>query len=206
MKLDVYNLQNAKVGEIEVDDAIFGAPVKPYLHHDVVRAQLAARRSGTACAKTRGEIKHTTKKLYRQKGTGRARQGSGNAPHFVGGGRAFPPKPRSYAMKLNKKTRRAALMSVLSEKVQQGHLKVVDGFELEAIKTKAALGALTTLGAGKALVVDQAGNDNLRLSVRNLRDHKYIAADGLNVYDLLRFDHLVVTRSAIEQIQGALSR
>lgn len=206
MKLDVYNLQNAKVGEIEVDDAVFGAPLKAYLHHDVVRAQLAARRSGTANAKTRAEVAGTTKKMYRQKGTGRARQGNGKGPQFVGGGRAFPPKLRSYAMKLNKKTRRAALKSALSEKVRQGQVKVLENFELEAIKTKTALGALSTLGADKALVVDKAGNDNLKLSVRNLKDHKYLAAEGLNMYDLLRFDHLVVTRSAIEQIQGALAR
>ncbi len=206
MKLDVYNLQNKKVGDIEVDDSVFDAPLKAYLHHDVVRKQLAARRSGTANAKTRAEVIGTTHKMYRQKGTGRARQGSGKGAQFVGGGRAFPPKPRSYDHKLNKKTRRVAMKSALSQKVRDGQLKVLDAFDLPEAKTQAALGALSTLGANKSLVVDSAGNENLKLSVRNLEHHKFLAAEGLNIFDVLKFDHLVVTKTALEQIQGALLR
>ena len=206
MKLAVYNLKNKQVGELDVADTVFDAPLKEHLHHAVVRSQLASRRSGTANAKTRGEVAGTTQKMYRQKGTGRARQGSGKGAQFVGGGRAFPPKYRSYDLKLTKKTRRAAMKSVLSQKVRDGQLKVLDAFELSEVKTKTALGALSTLGADKALVIDIAGNTNLKLSVRNLEHHKFLAAEGLNIFDVLKFDHLLVTKSALEQIQGALLR
>lgn len=207
MKLDVYNLKNQKVGEIEVATEVFDAPTKQYLHYDVVRAQLAARRSPTASAKTRAQIKGSGAKMYRQKGTGRARHSSSKAPQFVGGGRAFPPKNnRNFKLALTKKHRKGALRSAISEKVRAGNLKVVENFDLAEVKTKAALSILTGLDAGKALVVDQASNNNLKLSVRNLRHHKYLAAEGLNVFDVLKFDQVVVTKAAVEAIQGALAK
>lgn len=204
MKLTVYNLQNQAVGELEVADEVFAAEVKPHLHHDMVRMQLAKKRRGTAKTKGRSEVAGSGKKMYRQKGTGRARHSTSKAPQFVGGGTVFGPQPRSYDLKVPKKARKAALRSALSEKVQAGGLKVVDAFALSQVKTKEAATALQALETRKALVVDQKGNDNLRLSVRNLRDYKYIAAEGLNVADVLRFEHLVLTRAAVEAIQGAL--
>jgi large subunit ribosomal protein L4 len=202
--LDVYDLKNKKVGQVEVAPDVFDVPLKEHLHHSVVRAQLAARRSGTASAKSRSEIRGSTRKIYRQKGTGNARHGSKKVSQFVGGGAAFGPKPRSYEQKLTKKTKKGALRSVLSQKIRDGLFKVVDGFELSEAKTQATLAILEGLGTSKALVVDASGNNNLRLSVRNLERYKHLAAAGLNVFDLLKFDHLVVTRTALEQVQGAL--
>lgn len=204
MKLDVYSLQNKKVGEVEVDEAVFDAPLAEHLHHKVVVAQMAARRSGTACTKTRAQTSGTTAKMYRQKGTGRARHHAKKAPLFVGGGVAFGPKPRSYEKKLNKKVRRAALRSVVSDKVRNGQLKVVEEFSLSEVKTKDALNALHQLETNKALVVDDKDNRNLKLSVRNLKDYKFLASEGLNVMDALRFDHLIVTRPALQKLEGRL--
>lgn len=205
MKLDVFDLQNKKVGDIDVAGDVFDAPLKEHLHYDVVRAQRAAARSGTATAKTRAEVAGTTQKMFRQKGTGRARHGNAKAPQMVGGGRAFPPQQRDYALRLPKKVRKGALRSAISQKVRDGLLKVVEDFPLDAAKTKTALEILHRLETQKALVVDQATNTNLKLSVRNLKDYKFLAAEGLNVSDVLRFDHVVLTRSAVEKIQGALA-
>lgn len=205
MKLEVYNLSNQKVGEVEVADEVFGAPVKPHLHHTVVRAQLSSRRAGTVKVKSRGDVSGSGSKIYRQKGTGRARHGSRKVNIFVGGGVAMGPQPRNWALKVSKQVRRAALKSALSEKVQQGLLKVIDDFSLPEIKTKSALSALQTLQTRKALVVDLAANHNLKLSVRNLKDYKYLATEGLNVADVLRFEHVLVSRAALDAIQGRLS-
>ena len=204
MKLEVYNLENQKTDEIEVSDLVFDAPLQEHLHHAVVRWQMATRRRGTVKTKSRSEIRGSTAKMYRQKGTGRARHHSTKAPQFVGGGRAFGPKPRSFAHKLPKKVRKNALRSALSDKVRQGRLKVVEDFGMPEVKTKSALSILQTLGMAKALVVDGKDNHNLKLSARNLRDYKYLAPEGLNVMDVLRFDHLVLTKAALDTIQGAL--
>lgn len=205
MKLPVYNLQNQPVGEIEVSDEVFDGPVREHLHQEVVVAQLAARRRGTAATKGRSQVAGSKRKMWRQKGTGRARHSTRKVNLFVGGGRAFAKRPKDESKKVNKKVRRAAMVSVLSQKVQNGQLKVVEHLQLDSIKTKKALGILEALEAPRALVVD-APNRNLKLSVRNLADYKYLASQGLNVYDALRFDHLVVTRQALETIQGALLR
>jgi large subunit ribosomal protein L4 len=205
MKLPVYNLQNQPVGEIEVSDEVFDGPVREHLHQEVVVAQLAARRRGTAATKGRSQVAGSKRKMWRQKGTGRARHSTRKVNLFVGGGRAFAKRPKDESKKLNKRVRRAALVSVLSQKVQNGQLKVVEHLQLDSIKTKKALGILEALETPRALVVD-APNRNLKLSVRNLTDYKYLASQGLNVYDALRFDHLVVTRQALETIQGALLR
>ncbi len=203
MKLDVYNLQNAKVGEVDVSDAVFGAEVKPHLHHEVVRYQLAKKRAGTHKVKSRSEVARTTKKLYKQKGTGNARHGSRRAPIFVGGGVAFGPTPRSHAIKVPRKVRRGALRSVLSQKVGEGKLKVVDSWDMDAPKTKLALSQIQALGATSALVVD-VENEKLKLSVRNLPQSKFLKTGGLNVRDLVHYDHVIITQSAIQQIDGAL--
>lgn len=203
MLLDVVNLQNDKVGQVEVSEAVFGADVKPHLHWEMVRYQMAKRRQGTHATKTRANVAGSTRKLYKQKGTGRARHGAETAPIFVGGGVAHGPQPRDYTMRTPRKVRRGALVSVLSELAAGGRLTVVDAWELEAPRTKDARGALETLGATKAVVVD-AGNANLQKSIRNLATAKYLQVEGVNVYDLLKFERLVITREAISQLNGAL--
>lgn len=205
MKLNVYNLDKEQVGEIEVSDAVFGAEVKPYLHHEVVRYQLAKRRAGTHAVLNRKNVSGSTRKLFKQKGTGRARSGSIKSPTYVGGGIAFGPTPRSYAFKLPRKVRRGALRSVLSQKVANEQLLVLESFNMDAPKTKLALAHLEKLGASRALVVD-IENDALKLSVRNLKSSKFLPSKGLNVYDLIHFDHLVITKAAITEIDGALNR
>ena len=205
MQLEVYNTSNAKVGTIDVSDAVFGAEVKPHLHHEMVRYQRNKRRAGTHKTKSRGEIRGSTKKLFKQKGTGRARHGSIKAPIFVGGGVVFGPQPRDYSMKMPKSARRAALCSALSQKVAEGNIKVLDAFNLSEPKTRVAAEAITKLGARKALLVD-AENNNLRLSVRNLPSSKYVRVEGINVYDLMRYDDLIITQDAVRAIEGVLAK
>ena len=203
MKMDVYNLDNAKVGEVDLSDDVFGATVKPHLHHEVVKWQLAKRRRGTHKVKSRSEVRGSGKKLFKQKGTGRARHGDIKAPIFVGGGQVHGPGPRDYGYNLPKKVKAGALRSALSQKVAEGRIKVVDAFEMAAPKTQAALATLAKLGATNALVVD-IDNRSLQLSVRNLPSSKFVASVGVNVRDLIHYDHLVITRSAVEAIDGAL--
>ena len=205
MKLDVYNKSGAVTGEVEVSDEIFGAEVKPHLFWEVVRWQDAKRHRGTHAAKTRRQVSGTTKKAYRQKGTGRARHGSYKAPTFVGGGQAHGPTPHSYDYSLNKKVRAGALRSALSHKVQEGMFRVLDDFSMDRIKTKDALGVLGALGASKSVVVEVKENENLSRSVRNLTSHKHLTPGGVNVRDLLNHEMVIVTRSALEQLEGRLS-
>lgn len=213
MKVQVYDLNNEATGEVDLDDAVFGAPVREHLFWEVVNWQRARRRAGTHKVKNRSAVSGGGRKPWRQKGTGRARAGTIRSPLWAGGGTIFGPTPRDYSYKMPKKKRRAALRSVLSMRAANDQLKVVEDWELPEIKTKGAVEALERLGAPKALVVDvtERGDDNslqhndkLRLSVRNLRDAKYLAAEGLNVEDILRFDHLVISRRAVEQLQEAL--
>jgi len=204
MELKVHNINGEVVGQIEVSDAIFGAEVKPYLFWEVVRWQQAKSRAGTHATKTRHFVSRTTKKAYRQKGTGRARHGDYGAPTFVGGGVAHGPQPRSYEFKVNKKTRRAALRSALSLKVNTSRLTIVDGFDLSEPKTRLAASALDALGAKRALVID-GENELLQRSVRNLPNAKFLHVDGLNVFDLLKFDTIVATRAAIQEMEGRLA-
>lgn len=205
MLLDVVNLQNSKIGDVEVSDAVFGAEVKPYLHWEMVRYQMAKRRAGTLATKTRSARSGTTKKMYRQKGTGRARHGAATAPIFVGGGVAHGPSPRSFALRTPRKVRRGALVSLLSELVRDGRLTVVDAWAVEAPRTREAVAVLGALGRERTVVVD-ADNVNLQKSVRNVPTVKYLSVQGVNVYDLLQYDHLVITRDAIAQLNGALSK
>lgn len=205
MLLDVVNLQNSKTGDVEVSDAVFGAEVKPYLHWEMVRYQMAKRRAGTQATKTRAARHGTTKKMYRQKGTGRARHGAATAPIFVGGGVAHGPSPRSFALRTPRKVRRGALVSVLSELVRDGRLTVVDAWSVDAPRTREAVAVLEALGRPRTVVVD-ADNSNLQKSVRNLPTVKFLTVQGVNVYDLLQYDHLVITRDAIAQLNGALSK
>ena len=215
MKLDLYNLTNQKIGEVEVSDEVFGAEVRPYLFHEVVKMQLACRRRGTHKGKTRSEVSGGGKKPFKQKGTGNARQGTTRAPHMVGGGWAFAKRNRDYSYSLNKKKCRAALRSVLSMVAGEGRIKVVDAFDLSEIKTKAAVKALNTLEVSRGLVIDckansdadkctTLNNENLRLSVRNLQDYKYLRPEGVNVYDVLHYGSVVVTKEGLERLEARL--
>lgn len=204
MELKVHNIAGEVVGEIALPESIFGVEVRPHLFWEVVRWQQAKKRAGTHQSKTRHFVHGSGKKIYRQKGTGNARHGDRNAPTFVGGGVAHGPHPRSYEFKVNKKARRAALCSALSMKVQSEKLIVVEDFRLSEIKTRLAVSALGALKANRALVVDGV-NETLSRSVRNLPNARYLNVAGLNVYDLLKYDAVVITRSALESLEGRLS-
>jgi large subunit ribosomal protein L4 len=200
--VDVFNMKREKVGSIELSDEVFAAEVKEHLFYEVVKAQLASRRQGTQCAKNRSAVSGSTKKVYKQKGTGRARHGSIRAPVYVGGGRAHPPRPRDWSYRPPREVRVGALRSALSKFVKEGRLVVVDRFELGEIKTKALVSALSTLKAQKkALVVDATSNEKLRMSIKNCKDHAFLPPEGLNVYDLLRHDTLVLSKDAALQVQ-----
>jgi large subunit ribosomal protein L4 len=203
MKLPVYNLKRESVGEIDLSDDVFGAEVKEHLFYEVVKAQLASRRAGTKATKERSAVSGSTKKLYRQKGTGRARQGSIRAPHHSGGGVAHALEPKDWSYRPPRKVRIGALKSALSLFAKEGRLLVLDNIELGEIKTK---GLAQTLGAlqadRKSLVVDQRGNEKLVKSIRNLEHHHYLPPEGVNVYDLLRHDHLIVSRAAAKALEA----
>lgn len=205
-KVKVYNLRREESGEIELADEVFGTEVNEALLYDIVKAQLASRRAGTAKTKGRAEVRGSSRKLYKQKGTGRARHGSIRAQQYVGGGKAHGPTPHSFAYRPTRKQRLGALKSALSLKLQEGCLTVVSDFQLAEIKTKGLSQVLETLNVAKgSLLVDVNGNDNLRLSARNLPNHQFLPPEGVNVYDLLRFKHLVLTKDAAAAIQKRCS-
>ena len=199
---DVFNMRREKVGSIDLSDEVFGAEVRAHLFYEVVKAQLASKRQGTQCAKNRSAVSGSTKKLYKQKGTGRARHGSLRAPVFVGGGRAHPPRPREWAYQPPRRLRALALRSALSKFGKEGRLLVVDRFELAEVKTKALVEALLTLKAEtNTLVVDSRENEKLRLSIRNCRDYRFLPPEGVNVYDLLRHDTLILSKEAAKSLE-----
>jgi large subunit ribosomal protein L4 len=200
--LDVFNMKREKVGSIDLSDEVFATDVKEHLFYEVVKAQLASRRQGTQSAKERAAVSGSTKKLYKQKGTGRARHGSIRAPIYVGGGRAHPPRPRDWSYRPPRQVRVGALASALSKFHKEGRLVVVDRFELPEVKTKGLIVALGTLKAAKkALVVDHATNENLKLSIRNCEDHQFLPPEGVNIYDLLRHDTLVLSKDAAKALE-----
>lgn len=201
--VDVYNLKHEKVGSLDLSDEVFGTEVKEQLFYEVVKAQLASRRSGTAAAKERAAVSGSSKKIYRQKGTGRARHGSIRAPNFVGGGQAHPPRPRDWSYRPPRKVRVGALKCALSLFCKEGRLIVVDSFELAEIKTKQLVATLSVLQADKkSLVVDNKDNEKLRLSMRNLETALFLPPEGVNVYDLLRHDHLVLSQDAAKALEA----
>lgn len=201
-KVAVYNMNGQQVGETELNDAIFAVDVKENLVHAAVVAYLANRRQGTQSAKTRAEVRGGGRKPWKQKGTGRARQGSIRAVQWTGGGVAFAPKPRDYSIKLNKKERRLALQSALTSRVNASKLIVLDTLELEAIKTKAMKEVLDALKLNKALIVtDGDASKNVMLSARNIQSVKTAAVNNINVYDILKYDTFVVTKDALNKIE-----
>jgi large subunit ribosomal protein L4 len=200
--VDVFNMKREKVGSIDLADEVFATEVKEQLFYEVVKAQLASRRQGTQAAKERSAVSGSTKKLYKQKGTGRARHGSIRAPIYVGGGRAHPPRPRDWSYRPPRKVRVGALRSALSKFNKEGRMLVVERFELAEIKTKGLMQALGTLKADKkTLVVDIASNENLKLSIRNCAEHQFLPPEGVNLYDLLRHDTLVLSKDAAKQLE-----
>jgi large subunit ribosomal protein L4 len=201
--IDVFNLKREKVGTLSLSDEIFGSEVNDALLYDIVKAQLASRRQGTASAKERSAVSGSTKKLYKQKGTGRARHGSRRAPLFRGGGKAFGPKPRSHAIELPKKVRALALKHALSAKAKSDTLVVIDKCELKEAKTKDLKSRFSKLGFGSVLIIDGAAvQEAFAKAARNLPGVDVLPVAGINVYDILNHDKLVLTKAAVEALEA----
>lgn len=200
-KTDIYDLNGNVTGSIELSDAIFGIEPNKHAIAAVIRNQLANRRQGTSCTKTRSETRGGGKRPWRQKGTGRARHGSTRSAQYVGGGTIFGPKPRDYSYTLPRKIRKLAMKSALSEKLSENKIIVVDNFDLDGIKTKAAIEALKALKAENALVVLDGENKNAVLSMRNIPAVKSSGVNTINVFDIMKYDNLLVTKAAVEKIE-----
>ncbi|MBN1829207.1 MAG: 50S ribosomal protein L4 [Deltaproteobacteria bacterium] len=203
--VDVYDIEKNKVGDLELSDAVFAAAVNRDIMYEVVKMQMANRRQGTSSTKTRGEISGGGRKPWRQKGTGRARSGTTRSPVWRGGGIVFGPKPRDYSYQVPKKVRKAALRSALSMKIVEQKLLVLREFPMEEIKTKIFKQVLDRFGLKKTLVVIDGKNEILERSSKNLPDVKMMRAEGLNVYDLMKYDHLLLLEPSVKMIEGALS-
>jgi large subunit ribosomal protein L4 len=201
---DVFDIKGEKVGEVEIKDEVFNCDVKTYLMHDVVVMQLANRRRGTAATKTRKEVSGGGKKPFRQKGTGRARQGSSRSPLQPGGGTVFGPHPRDYSYSVPKKVRRSALRSALTVRNNGSAMKVLDKLELEAISTKNFNGIVKTFSLTKPLFVIDKKNEVLEKSARNIPFVKVLRVEGLNVYDIIKHEQLILTLDALRRIEEVL--
>jgi len=199
--VNVVNINNEKVEEIELNDAVFNREVKEYILHDVVRMQRAARRAGTASTKTRVEVSGGGAKPWRQKGTGRARAGSRTSPIWRGGGVTFGPKPRDYSFKLNRKVKKQAVAMALSARLQEGNLIVLDDFQMDAIKTKLFVNAMNTLEVPSGLIVMDDASENLTKSCRNVNGFKVLPSGGLNVYDILLHKKVILVKPVIESLE-----
>ncbi len=199
--VSVFNMQGSEVGTIELNDAVFGVEVNEHLVHLATVQQLANNRQGTQKAKTRSEVSGGGRKPWRQKGTGHARQGSTRAPQWTGGGVVFAPVPRDYSFKMNKKEKRAALKSALTSRVQENKLVVLDELKLDAVKTKDMQNVLNALNLNKALVVLADNDQNVVLSARNIAGVKTEQINNLNVYDILKYNTVVVTKAAVAAIE-----
>ena len=197
----VYNMEGNEVGTMELNDAVFGVEINEHLVHLAVVRQLANNRQGTQKAKTRSEVSGGGRKPWRQKGTGHARQGSIRAPQWTGGGVVFAPVPRDYEVKMNKKERRAALKSALTSKLQDNKLVVVDSLTLAEAKTKEMQKVLTNLKAEKALIVTAGDDQNVVLSARNIADVQTATVNTINVYDVMKYNTVVVTKDAVASIE-----
>jgi len=204
-KVALYNQTGAQVGEIELADAVFGIEPNQHVLHDAVVMQQSSMRQGTHDTKTRSEVSGGGRKPWKQKGTGRARQGSIRSPQWVGGGTVFGPTPRSYAYKLPKKVRRLAIKSALSSKVKNEEILVLEGLQFEAPKTKEMTAVLKNLNvASKALVVTGDFAENVALSARNIPGVKFVTAEGINVLDVLKHDKLIITKDAVAKVEEVL--
>jgi len=204
--VNVVNIEGKKVGTIELDDGVFAGEINEHLLWETVKWQQARKRSGNHSTKRRDEVSGSTKKPFRQKGTGRARQGSHRSPQWVGGGSVFGPKPRDYSYRMPKKARKIALRSALSARLKADKLVIVDAFPAAGGKTRSVVQALGALGANaaNALIVDVADNEELIRGTRNLARSKWLAPEGLNVYDVLDHEHLVMTQASAKLVEQAL--
>ena len=203
--VSVYNIEGKEVGTIDLSDAVFGVEVNEHLLHMAVVNQLANNRQGTQKAKTRSEVSGGGRKPWRQKGTGHARQGSTRAPQWTGGGVVFAPVPRDYSFKMNRKEKRAALKSALTSRVEDKKFIVVDEISFGEIKTKNFANMLKNLDVAKALVVLEDGNVNAELSARNIADVKTAKAGTLNVFDVLKYNTVIATKAAVQNIEEVYS-
>ena len=203
--VEVHNIAGKPVAQMELPDEVFNIPVKTHVLHDVVTMQLANRRSANPKVKHRGDVAGSTRKLYKQKGTGRARRGDIKSPLLRGGGVIFGPDGRTYAHLLPKKVRQLALKMAISSKLQEKALVVLDGFDLAEIKTKAFIAAMQALKLKSALIVTETKNDTLERSSRNVPAIKVLRSEGLNVYDVLKYETLVLLQPAIKTIEGRLT-
>jgi large subunit ribosomal protein L4 len=202
--IDVYNLQAEKTSKMELNDNIFGVPVRKEILHQVVVSQLNNKRSGTASTKSRSEVKKSGKKLWKQKGTGNARVGDAASPTRRGGGVIFGPTPRNYIKKVPKKVRRAALLMALTDKLRSERLVVIENFNFPEIKTKNFVQIMKNFEVNKALIVTEEKNENLEKSSKNVPWVKVMRYRGINVYDILKHDHLFLAQSVIAKIEEAL--
>ncbi len=202
--VDVINTAGEKVSEVELTDEIYKVPVKKCVLHEVVQMQLANRRSASASVKHRGQVKGSTRKLFRQKGTGRARRGDIKSPLLKGGGVVFGPDGRKYAFKAPKKVRRLALKMALTTKLESDALRILNEFQLDEIKTRNFVGILEKLNLNSTLIITDQENRNLELSSRNVPKVKVMRTAGLNVYDILKFDNLVLLEDSLKGIEGRL--
>jgi len=203
--VDIYNLQKEKVAETEVADAVFNAEIKEHLVRDVVVWQLAKRRQGSAAVKNRAKVKGGGAKPWKQKGTGRARAGTSRSPIWRGGGVIFGPQPRDYGYSLPKQVRRQALISVLSQKFQEGKIFILQDLALDGVKTKKVAELFTAFGVKSAMLVAE-DNHELALSARNLNGALAVNQNGVNVYDLLKYDYLILSDESLKKIEGALQK
>jgi len=202
--IDVYDIGNKRVGEMEISDSVFNCDVKEYLIHEAVKTQLANRRAGTVAVKNRAIVAGSGKKPFRQKGTGSARQGCKRAPQYPGGGVAFGPQPKTYAVGMNKKARKAAIRSALSLLFKENKMTVVNAFDLDKISTKGFVGTLGGFNLAKTLLVIEDTNRNLELSARNVKDVKVLKSEGLNVFDIIKYQSIIFTQDAVRKVEGAL--
>ncbi|HSQ33932.1 MAG TPA: 50S ribosomal protein L4 [Peptostreptococcaceae bacterium] len=200
-KIDVLNVNGQKVDEIILSDAVFGVEVNEHVLYEVVKNQLANKRQGTQSAKTRAEVRGGGRKPWRQKGTGRARQGSIRSPQWVGGGIVFAPKPRDYRYTVPKKVRRLAMKSALSAKVQSGEMIVLDSLNMDTPKTKEFTQILKNLNANKALIVMGEKNENVIKSANNIQGVQTALVNTINVYDILKYDLFIITKDAVEKVE-----
>ena len=204
--IDVYNVKGEKILERDIRDEVFAVSIRADILHQVARGQLAGARSGSASTKNRSKVRASSRKLWRQKGTGRARAGVASSPLRRGGGVAFGPIPRDYSFKTNKKVRKAALKMALADKFKTGQLIVVDSFHLEEIKTKKLFEILGNLDLNNVLIVTEKPDDNLEKSSRNIRNVKLLRAEGLNVYDILSHESLLFVEPALGIVEEALGK
>lgn len=205
-KVNVVNMLGEQVGEIELSESIFGVEINQHVVYEVVKNQLANKRQGTQSTKTRAEVRGGGRKPWKQKGTGRARQGSIRAPHFTGGGVVFAPKPRDYSYKVPKKVRRLALKSVLTSKVEMGEIIVVDKIDFDAPKTKDMANFLAKINADKkALIVMDEKNANVIKSASNIPNVHMALVNTINVYDILKYNSLIITKEAVKKVEEVYS-